>query len=84
MNVPGSLFLVGPMGAGKSTIGRQLSKQLKRPFLDSDHEIEARIDRIGSSSIRSVYVVRNDAGEDLARATFIAVCIDPETRRPTA
>jgi shikimate kinase len=30
------------MGAGKSTIGRQLSKQLKRPFHDSDHEIENR------------------------------------------
>jgi shikimate kinase len=42
MNMPGSLFLTGPMGAGKSTIGRQLSKQLKRPFHDSDHEIENR------------------------------------------
>ena len=42
MNMPGSLFLTGPMGAGKSTIGRQLSKQLKRPFHDSDHEIEKR------------------------------------------
>ena len=42
MNMPGSLFLIGPMGAGKSTIGRQLSKQLKRPFHDSDHEIENR------------------------------------------
>ena len=42
MNMPGSLFLTGPMGAGKSTIGRQLSKQLKRPFHDSDHEIESR------------------------------------------
>ncbi len=42
MNMPGSLFLTGPMGAGKSTIGRQLSKQLKRPFHDSDHEIETR------------------------------------------
>ncbi len=42
MNMPGSLFLTGPMGAGKSTIGRQLSKQLKMPFYDSDHEIEQR------------------------------------------
>ena len=40
--MPGSLFLTGPMGAGKSTIGCQLSKQLKRPFHDSDHEIEKR------------------------------------------
>ncbi len=42
MNMSGSLFLTGPMGAGKSTIGRQLSKQLKMPFYDSDHEIEQR------------------------------------------
>ena len=42
MNMPGSLFLTGPMGAGKSTIGRQLSRQLKRPFHDSDQEIENR------------------------------------------
>jgi len=42
MKTPGSFFLTGPMGAGKSTIGRQLSKQLGLPFHDSDHEIEAR------------------------------------------
>ncbi|MGB5473722.1 MAG: shikimate kinase AroK [Gammaproteobacteria bacterium] len=42
MKVPGNLFLTGPMGAGKSTIGRQLSRQLNMPFHDSDHEIEQR------------------------------------------
>ena len=42
MKSPGSLFLTGPMGAGKSTIGRQLSRQLKMPFHDSDREIEER------------------------------------------
>jgi len=36
------VFLVGPMGAGKSTIGRMLSKELSHPFKDTDHEIEAR------------------------------------------
>jgi shikimate kinase len=42
MKVPGSLFLTGPMGAGKSTIGRQLARRLKLAFHDSDHEIEQR------------------------------------------
>lgn len=42
MKMPGNLFLTGPMGAGKSTIGRQLSRQLGMPFHDSDHEIEQR------------------------------------------
>ena len=42
MKQPGSFFLVGPMGAGKSTIGRQLARALKLEFLDSDREIENR------------------------------------------
>ncbi len=35
-----SVFLVGPMGAGKTTIGRLLAKQLGREFMDSDWYIE--------------------------------------------
>ncbi|QNB09234.1 3-dehydroquinate synthase [Herbaspirillum frisingense] len=38
----GSIFLVGLMGAGKTTIGRALAKKLNKRFVDSDHEIEAR------------------------------------------
>ncbi|WP_041069901.1 shikimate kinase AroK [Candidatus Ishikawella capsulata] len=37
-----NIFLVGPMGAGKSTIGRQLAQQLNVEFYDSDQEIERR------------------------------------------
>ena len=37
-----SVFLVGPMGAGKSTIGRLLSSELKLDFIDSDKIIEER------------------------------------------
>jgi shikimate kinase len=37
-----NLFLVGPMGAGKTTVGRQLSEQLALEFIDSDHEIQHR------------------------------------------
>ncbi|WP_295164084.1 shikimate kinase AroK [uncultured Buchnera sp.] len=37
-----NIFLIGPMGAGKSTIGRQLSQQLNMEFFDSDQEIEKR------------------------------------------
>nr|WP_159627880.1 bifunctional shikimate kinase/3-dehydroquinate synthase AroKB [Massilia puerhi] len=37
-----NIFLVGLMGAGKTTIGRLLARKLNRRFVDSDHEIEAR------------------------------------------
>lgn len=42
MKKPGSFFLVGPMGAGKSTIGRQMARALNLKFYDSDREIERR------------------------------------------
>ncbi|GAB56936.1 shikimate kinase [Glaciecola punicea ACAM 611] len=37
-----NVFLVGPMGAGKSTIGRHLADELHLEFFDSDQEIERR------------------------------------------
>ena len=37
-----NVYLVGPMGAGKTTVGRHLAELLGREFLDSDHEIERK------------------------------------------
>jgi len=37
-----NIFLVGPMGAGKSTVGRQLATALSFEFKDSDQEIQRR------------------------------------------
>ena len=42
MAVHNRIFLVGPMGAGKTTVGRLLARSLKMDFLDSDTEIERR------------------------------------------
>ena len=37
-----SVFLVGPMGSGKTAVGRHLARALHLPFHDSDAEIERR------------------------------------------
>ncbi|WP_144392981.1 shikimate kinase AroK [Pleionea sediminis] len=37
-----NVFLVGPMGAGKTTIGKQLADILKLEFIDTDQELERR------------------------------------------
>ena len=42
MPLPRRIVLVGPMGAGKSTIGRHLARELGYHFLDSDRMIEER------------------------------------------
>ena len=35
-----NIFLVGPMGSGKSSLGKKLAKSLGKKFIDSDKEIE--------------------------------------------
>nr|WP_284060364.1 shikimate kinase AroK [Pseudomonas sp. NW5] len=52
------MILVGPMGAGKSTIGRLLARELHLPFRDSDKEIE---DRCGAD-IPWIFDVEGEAG----------------------
>lgn len=56
--IAGNIFLVGPMGAGKSTIGRQLAKALHRKFYDSDKVIEQRT----GVSISWIFEMEGEAG----------------------
>jgi shikimate kinase len=42
MKHPRNIFLIGPMGAGKSAVGRYLARTLHLSFVDSDDEIESR------------------------------------------
>ena len=42
MDVPSNIFLVGSMGAGKSTIGRRLAAALGKDFVDADQALEER------------------------------------------
>ena len=52
------IFLVGPMGAGKSTIGRCLAERLGREFCDCDQEIERRT----GASVSLIFAVEGEAG----------------------
>ena len=58
MSKPDNIFLVGPMGVGKSTIGRMLGTTLQRPFYDSDREIEA----VTGADIPWIFDVEGEAG----------------------
>ena len=35
-----NIYLIGPMGTGKTAVGKQLARLLELPFIDSDAEIE--------------------------------------------
>jgi len=52
------IFLVGMPGSGKSTVGRRLAARLDRPFVDADHEIEARC----GVSIATIFDIEGEAG----------------------
>ena len=43
-----NLILTGFMGTGKSSVGRLLARRLKRPFVDTDKEIEKRQKQIAT------------------------------------
>ncbi len=54
----GNVFLVGMMGAGKTTIGKLLAKQLGKTFIDSDEEIQRRT----GVTIPYIFDVEGEAG----------------------
>lgn len=58
MNPAPNLFLIGPMGAGKTSIGRQLGEQLGLPFVDLD---QALVERTGAS-IALTFEIEGEAG----------------------
>lgn len=52
------VFLIGPMGAGKSAVGRLLAQRLRRAFLDSDRALEERT----GVDIARIFDVEGEAG----------------------
>ena len=92
MDAGRSVFLVGMMGAGKSTAGRLLARRLKREFLDSDHEVEQRcgvgipviFDIEGEKGFRAreaAVIAELTARPDVVLATGGGAVLDPVSRR---
>lgn len=87
-----NIFLVGPMGSGKTTIGRQLARVCKLPFVDSDAEI---VERSGAE-ISWIFDIEGEEGfrkrekavideltqrQGIVLATGGGSVLDPDNRR---
>ncbi len=90
-----NIFLVGPMGAGKSTIGRQLAEAMSYTFKDSDQEIQRRtgvdiptiFEYEGEEGFRNrerQVIEELVAGERIVLATGGGVVLLPENRQDLA
>jgi len=92
MNPAPNLVLVGPMGSGKSSIGRRLAERFDLVFFDADREIEAQ----AGASIATIFECAGEAdfrareqvvlaglltGEGTVIATGGGAVADPRTRR---
>ncbi len=90
--VPGNIYLIGLMGAGKTSVGRILARRLHKRFIDSDHEIEHRT----GVRIPVIFEIEGEPGfrkressvvqelvshTDIVLATGGGAILDPENRR---
>lgn len=91
MNPAANLILVGPMGAGKSCIGRRLAERYGLRLADADREIEQRT----GTSVSTIFECEGEAGfrareraalaelladEDVLLATGGGAVLDPDNR----
>lgn len=92
MNPSSNLFLIGPSGAGKTSIGRRVAEHFALPFADLDHEIE---DATGVD-IPTIFDIEGEAGfrkresdildtlsrsEGIVLATGAGAILDPDNRQ---
>lgn len=74
MKLSGNIFLVGPMGVGKTTIGRVLADQLHLEFFDSDREIEAAT----GADIPWIFDVEGESGFRLREQRMIGLLTEKQ------
>lgn len=72
--IPQNIFLVGLMGAGKTSVGKMLSKRLNKTFYDSDQEIE----RVTGVKIPVIFEIEGEQGFRARESRMLAelVCGD--------
>lgn len=90
-----NIFLIGPMGAGKSTVGKKLARNLALDFHDSDRELERRT----GVDIPTIFEYEGEEGfrrrekavleelsglEGIVLATGGGAVLDPDNRRHLA
>jgi shikimate kinase len=68
MNPAPNLFFIGPMGAGKSTIGKRVAESLGLPFFDLDHEIQEH----SGADIPLIFELEGEAGFRRREAAILA------------
>ena len=68
MRHAGNIYLVGMMGAGKTTVGRLLARRLKLRFIDSDQELERRC----GVKIPLIFDIEGEAGFRAREAQVLA------------
>ena len=68
MNPSPTLFLIGPMGAGKSSVGRRLAGRFGLPCVDLDAEIERRT----GTRVATIFEIEGEAGFRRRESTLLA------------
>ncbi|ULU27319.1 shikimate kinase [Dyella terrae] len=70
MNPSCNLFIIGPTGAGKTTIGRRLADHYGLSFVDLDQEIE----RVCGVPVSTVFEIEGETGFRQRESTLLAEC----------
>lgn len=68
MNPAPNLVLVGPMGAGKTSIGKRLAKRMELEFVDADH----RLEQIVGAAVPVIFELEGEAGFRLREEHLLA------------
>ncbi len=76
MNPSPNLVLVGPMGAGKSTIGRRLAERYRLEFYDLDQEVEERT----GATVRLIFELEGEAGFRKRESQVLEELLDGDGR----